>query len=255
MEGDKPEKIICLFDVDGTLTGSRQRIAEEMDSFLQQLKTKVEVGVVSGSDCAKIEEQMCLKKGHGLDLFDKLNYVFAENGLMAFVNGILQPTETIHSYLGDEKLQILINFCLEYMSRLVLPCKRGNFIELRSGMINICPIGRSCSQAERDAFAAYDAQHKIREKFVKALNDKFANDYGLNIAIGGQISIDVFPLNWDKTYCLKYLEHFDKIYFFGDKTLPGGNDYELYSHSRTIGYRVDNPLHTKTLVSQIFNLK
>ena len=33
---------------------------------------------------------------------------------------------------------------------------RGTFIEFRSGMINICPVGRSCSQAERDQFYEYD---------------------------------------------------------------------------------------------------
>ena len=33
---------------------------------------------------------------------------------------------------------------------------RGTFIEFRSGLINVSPIGRSCSQAERDQFFAYD---------------------------------------------------------------------------------------------------
>jgi hydroxymethylpyrimidine pyrophosphatase-like HAD family hydrolase len=37
---------------------------------------------------------------------------------------------------------------------------------------------------------------------------------------GGQISFDVFPTGWDKTYCLKHVEAegFKEIYFFGDKT-------------------------------------
>jgi phosphomannomutase len=34
---------------------------------------------------------------------------------------------------------------------------RGTFIEFRSGMWNISPIGRNCSQEEREAFAVYDA--------------------------------------------------------------------------------------------------
>jgi hypothetical protein len=33
---------------------------------------------------------------------------------------------------------------------------RGTFIEFRSSMINICPVGRSCSQKEREEFSAYD---------------------------------------------------------------------------------------------------
>jgi phosphomannomutase len=74
----------------------------------------------------------------------------------------------------------------------------------------------------------------------------------LKSVIGGQISIDVFPWGWDKTYCLKYLTGFEKIYFFGDKTSPGGNDYEIFEDARTIGYTVTNPQHTKELVQQLF---
>jgi phosphomannomutase len=45
----------------------------------------------------------------------------------------------------------------------------------------------------------------------------------LTFAIGGQISIDVFPDGWDKRYCLKHVENegFKEIHFFGDKTDKG----------------------------------
>jgi hypothetical protein len=33
---------------------------------------------------------------------------------------------------------------------------RGTFVEFRSGMINVSPIGRNCSQEERDEFEKYD---------------------------------------------------------------------------------------------------
>ena len=29
-------------------------------------------------------------------------------------------------------------------------------MEFRNGMINVCPVGRSCSQKEREEFAAFD---------------------------------------------------------------------------------------------------
>ena len=250
---------IVLFDVDGTLTKPRNRITPEMDDFLRALKSKVSVGLVGGSDLAKIAEQMepvgvdsSSSAQSILDLVKKFHYLFAENGLVAFKSGERQETDSIVSSLGEEKLQRFINFSLRYMSELVLPCKRGNFIEFRTGLVNICPIGRSCSQNEREVFAEFDAKHKVREKFVQALKDEFGDDYGLEYVIGGQISIDAFPSGWDKTYCLKFLTHFKKIYFFGDKTFPGGNDYEIYSDERTIGYNVTSPEHTKQIVTQIF---
>lgn len=58
--------------------------------------------------------------------------------------------------MGEEKLQTFINFALRYMSDLKLPAKRGTFVEFRNGLINLCPVGRSCTQEERDQFEAYD---------------------------------------------------------------------------------------------------
>lgn len=73
----------------------------------------------------------------------------------------------------------------------------------------------------------------------------------------------MFPRGWDKTYCLRYLEEFQEIHFFGDKTykvhiqysshfttlnqyvwmsetsssiLQGGNDHEIYESQRTVGH-------------------
>jgi phosphomannomutase len=42
------------------------------------------------------------------------------------------------------------------MSEIDIPIKRGTFIEYRTGMINVSPIGRNCSQTERDDFEKYD---------------------------------------------------------------------------------------------------
>ena len=61
---------------------------------------------------------------------------------------------------------------------------------------------------------------------IEILRNEFA-EMNLIYSIGGQISFDVFPSGWDKTYCLRYLKEYDEIYFFGDKTWKGGNDYEL----------------------------
>ena len=54
------------------------------------------------------------------------------------------------------------------------------------------------------------------------LREKFSH-LGLTFAIGGQISFDIFPQGWDKTYCLQFVEEFDEIHFFGDKTLEVGS--------------------------------
>lgn len=95
----------------------------------------------------------------------------------------LFPFQTILSYMGEEKLQTFINYALKCLSEIKLPAKRGNFVEFRTGLLNICPVGRSCSQEERDAFGEYDKVHNIRGKLVESFKKEFP-DFGLNYVIG-----------------------------------------------------------------------
>ena len=247
---DLRKSVICLFDVDGTITDPRQRIKPDMEQFLDKLKEKVTVGLVGGSDLVKILEQ--LGGDHALPKYD---YLFSENGLVTHKAGKLIFQENIVKFIGEEKLQKFINFVLRYMSELELPFKRGTFIETRSGLINIAPPGRSCTQPERDQFEAYDKENKVREKFIQALKDKFP-EYNLVYSIGGQISFDVFPENWDKRFCLTQVtsDGFEKIYFFGDKTFKGGNDYEIANDPRTVSFTVKSPEDTIKIVSELLSL-
>ncbi|KAJ6344191.1 hypothetical protein OIU76_005837 [Salix suchowensis] len=239
MAGRKPG-VIALFDLDDTLTAPRK---------------VVKIGVVGGSDFSKISEQL------GKTVINDYDYVFSENGLVAHKDGKLIGTQSLKSFIGDEKLKGIvgivvisniflihfericrkfINFTLHYIGDLDIPIKRGTFIEFRNGMLNVSPIGRNCSQEERDEFEKYDKVHNIRPKMVSDLREKFAH-LNLTFSIGGQISFDVFPQGWDKTYCLRYLDEFSEIHFFGDKTYKGGNDHEIYESERTVGHTVTSP--------------
>uniref|UniRef100_A0A914QJR0 Phosphomannomutase n=1 Tax=Panagrolaimus davidi TaxID=227884 RepID=A0A914QJR0_9BILA len=56
----------------------------------------------------------------------------------------------------------------------------------------------------------------IKDLLVAELEKRFS-DYGLKFSIGGQTSVDAFPIGWDKTYCLRYLtSEYDTIHFFGE---------------------------------------
>ncbi|XP_049759112.1 phosphomannomutase 2 isoform X3 [Elephas maximus indicus] len=167
---------LCLFDVDGTLTAPRQKIAKEMDDFLQELRQKIKIGVVGGSDFEKVQEQL------GNDVVEKYDYVFAENGLVAYRDGKLLCKQNIQGHLGEALIQDLINYCLSYIAKIKLPRKRGTFIEFRNGMLNVSPIGRSCSQEERIEFYELDKKENIREKFVADLRKEFAGK-GLTFSI------------------------------------------------------------------------
>ena len=120
-------------------------------------------------------------------------------------------------------------------------------------MLNISPIGRNCSREERNDYEKFDLANNVRKNMVKAMENKFAH-LNLKYSIGGQISFDVFPKGWDKTYCLNFIkaEDYDEIHFFGDKTFEGGNDYEIFTHERTIGHTVTSPEDTIQQCKSLF---
>lgn len=185
-----------------------------------------------------------------LSLFD---YGFSENGLTAYKKNNLIHSGSFIESIGEEKYQQLVNYILHYLADLKIPKKRGTFIEFRKGMINVSPIGRNCSYDERLEFEKYDLENGIRKDLVSSLEKKFP-DLPLKYSIGGQISIDIFPKGWDKTYCLNHIvnENFKEIHFFGDKTEFGGNDYEIFHHPKVIGHAVKSPLDTIQLIKKLF---
>eukprot|EP01122_Echinamoeba_exundans_P006663 TRINITY_DN1921_c0_g1_i4.p1 TRINITY_DN1921_c0_g1~~TRINITY_DN1921_c0_g1_i4.p1 ORF type:complete len:222 (-),score=60.58 TRINITY_DN1921_c0_g1_i4:66-731(-) len=218
-----------------------------MMETLKKLRTKITIGVVGGSDLEKQKEQL------GSNVLDLVDYSFPENGLMAFHNGKQFHAQSFKDYLGEDRLKEFINFTLHYIADLDIPKKRGTFIEFRMGMLNVSPIGRNCSHEERNEFEKYDKEHGVRAKMVKVLEEKFGDKFNLKFSIGGQISFDVFPKGWDKTYALQHVSQFTEIHFFGDKTMPGGNDYEIYTSPKvTHPHHVNSPADTLRLLNEIW---
>lgn len=123
----------------------------------------------------KQQEQLGTPSLSVTTLFD---FCFAENGLTAYRMGEALPRHSFIQWIGEEKYQKLAKFILKYIANLDIPIMRGTFIEFRNGMINVSPIGRNASNAERSDFQDYDKQHNIRAQFVEALKKEFP-DYGL----------------------------------------------------------------------------
>jgi phosphomannomutase len=183
---------ICLFDVDGTLTPARrvciclgsmckqgltyiQTVSPEMLTLLSQLRHKVAIGFVGGSDLVKQQEQLGTASVPVTSLFD---FCFAENGLTAYRMGVPLASASFIKWIGEEPYQKLVKFILHYIADLEIPKKRGTFIEFRNGMINVSPIGRNASIEERNEYEKYDLEHGIRKKFVADINAAFP-DLGL----------------------------------------------------------------------------
>lgn len=160
-----------------------------MQALLSELRKKVAIGYVGGSDFPKQEEQLGTA---ATPVTDKFDFCFAENGLTAYKQGVQLPSTSFIKWLGEDKYKGLVKFILHYIADLDIPIKRGTFIEFRNGMINVSPIGRNASIQERNEYQKYDLEHKIRETFVGILQEKFA-DLGLTYASPLLTNIHLLP--------------------------------------------------------------
>ena len=230
-----------MFDVDGTLTPSRQVMSQQFDNFMFRWGHRNNFWLVSGSDLDKMKEQV---PEHILDLAEGL---FTCGGNQLYVNGELiydnkfKVPETLLTYLGEE------------LRMTDYPVKAGNHIEDRGSMLNFSIVGRNCTQNQREDYYRYDNLTGERKRISKYIREQWKD---IDAVIGGQISIDIVPKGFDKSQIMK---HIDETYkkrnvddceyiFYGDRIEEGGNDYPLAQllESRSDGrvHKVENWLDT-----------
>ena len=230
---------VFLFDVDGTLTLPRQRMTNDFADIFRTLVRSRPVYLVSGSDLEKLKEQV------PADILADCRGIFSSSGNQLDIGKELIYQNELEI---DSDLAGFLNKCL---SDTDYHTKTGNHIEHRPGMVNFSIVGRNASNEQRKEYYNWDKSKQERKKIAILLMAKFSN---LDVKIGGEISIDIYPEGYDKRQSVDYLrEHHpdDKICFFGDRTDKNGNDYSVVislSEEDNL-HAVKNYLQTKEIIS------
>lgn len=204
-----PSSLNFAFDVDGTLTPSRQRIDLSFKEWFLSFCQRNNVYLVSGSDYAKTLEQL------GEDICNAVKGVYSCCGNALYVNGELQYQNDFE--LSDEQER----FLYELVSLSPFPSKTGNHLEKRIGLVNLSVVGRNATWEQRHFYAGYDYALSERKHLAKLIECKFPE---LQATLGGETGIDIHLKGKDKSQIAEFLRPFT---FFGDKVYPGGNDFTL----------------------------
>ena len=239
-----PLYTVYVFDVDGTLTPSRDIIDSNFESFLLDWVMLRNVHLITGSDHEKTLEQI------GVDLTERVTAVHNCAGNSRWSRGKeiyrsewIIPAE-VRGWL-ERKLE---------ESKCVL--RTGQHIEERCGLVNFSTLGRGASKTERQIYIKFDNLYNERQQLVKEFNEEFP---GLEAAVGGETGIDIYEKGHNKAQLLSYLEEVEEIHFFGDAIYEGGNDWPLAkaitarNHSGDSIYRVDGWQATYDILKQISN--
>lgn len=207
---------IYIFDMDGTLTSARQPMAPDFCfRFLPWLKAHMAY-LAAGSNYEKVMEQL------------------PPDAVLSF-SGIYSSMGNVYHQKGQEiyRQEIVLNKdMLQYLERRRRHTAYegklyGNYLELRPGMLNFSVLGRNCPFSERTKYHEWDKIHHEREDIAREMNEQFP---AYETTVGGKISLDIVTKGCGKEQIaasLRAKHPYDKLIFFGDKTMPGGNDYAI----------------------------
>ena len=208
------DKVKYIFDVDGTLTPSRQKIDSEFLNFLLNFAKQNDVYLVTGSDRPKTIEQI------GKELYFACQRVYNCSGSDVYEKDILiyRDEWTLPSDAEE--------FLIDELHHSKFPVRTGNHIERRPGGVNFSVLGRGSEVIleEREEYVKWDINTEERKNIAERFKKRFPE---IGCQVGGQTGLDISPLGCDKSQILRDFKPIDLIYFFGDKLKEGENDYPL----------------------------
>ena len=244
---------VFIFDVDGTLTPSRQKMTEDFLEFFDEWSKRNPFYLVTGSDIEKMDEQVpdiIMERTEGI-------FTCGGNELWKFDPHIVnfpfdriyqnkfKPPETLLTYLGE-----LVRFS-------ETPVQSTNHRENRGSLLNFSVVGRDCTLEERQQYFEWDNEVGERKEIAEYITKTWPK---LDAVIGGQISIDIVPKGNDKSQILDVIKQErlvqpDEIIFIGDRIEEGGNDYPLAKlMGKTDGcryYKVEDYKETKQILESL----
>jgi phosphomannomutase len=199
-----------VFDVDGTITPSREKMDEKFQEYFLDFCHKNTVYLVTGSDYAKTEEQV------GPEI------CFAAEGVFN-CSGNMLTRRNVEMYRNDFELTDDERMALKnelYASGFSV--RTGNHIEHRIGTVNFSVVGRNANKHERQQYVRWDNATGERVSICARMNEWFPR---LECLVGGETSIDICLRGYNKGQVKNHIH--GSIIFFGDRCNPGGNDYSL----------------------------
>jgi phosphomannomutase len=202
--------MLCIFDVDGTLTPSRGRIDETFRLWLLN-NFKLPYVLITGSDPDKTREQI------GDELYDG-TVVYNCTGNHVFDHGEevrrsdWQIPDDLHEFL---ELQLATSRWND---------KTGRHIEPRVGLCNFSVLGRNAQLDQRHAYYQYDRNSNERKSIAAAIMHRWPD---VEASVAGETGIDIYARGMGKSQIVEYERGRHPYHFFGDRMDPAGNDYSL----------------------------
>jgi len=231
-----------IFDVDGTLTPSRQQMDTGFMAYMIVFACNYDTYLVTGSNREKTIEQI------GLDLYNRCKRVYNCAG-----NDVYEKDKLYHRNPWKLPKEAKI-FLLEELRKSDFPIRTGGHIEDRPGCVNFSIIGRGCKFEQRSVYKEWDQRTNERVGIARRFNRQFPN---LHAFVGGETGVDISSKGSDKSQIIKDFYDDNDLHFFGDRMDMNGNDYPLAKEVEKMGgytYHVKDYADTYQRLREISDL-
>lgn len=240
---------LIVFDLDDTLTESKQPLSFEMGQVLKRLLDEKYVAVMSGARLEQFIEQLISRLPEDTHLTHLILLPTSGAEYVAYKDGEW-TSEYSHTFTREEKQKIVSAFVETLQETGVQGGVKevyGEQIEDRGAQITFSALGQEAPLQEK---RTWDPRQEKRKKMVSVLASKLP---GMSIRIGGTTSIDVTQEGVDKAYGIEELSRrtgvpVEDMLYIGDALYEGGNDAPVL-RTKIATKQVSGPEEVRTLFS------
>ena len=232
------KETIIIFDVNGSIVESNEKIKREHAEILNKLKLKYRIGICSSDTIDKTLYQM--------DNLIFFHEYFNDNGCVYNKNTLLLnlKLENVHEY--DIRNHVTYPFfqkpikeflkLISMESDLVIS---GNLVELRKGLLHLSCIGKQASKNEREKFIVFDKKRNFRNELILKIKRVIIGT-NLSVKLAGDCGIILYPFEYDKHQIRNHIDNKYDIVYFGNRYNLDEVDNELMENSGIVSHKIDN---------------
>jgi phosphomannomutase len=243
---------LIIFDLDGTLTESKQPLTSEMAALLAKLLEHMPVAIISGGALSQFLKQVVGQLPIEAALAHLYLLPTSGAALYEFQNDDWKKIyEERLSEKDKEIIERTMQEATEETGLINFSDKAwGERIEYRGGQVSLSALGQQAPVALKKEWDPTRAKRHTLQSTIQKLLPK-----GFTAAVGGMTTIDVTKTGIDKAYGIHQLcerlkiKESDALYV-GDELESGGNDEAVYK-TNVETKRVADPTETAQLIEKI----
>jgi phosphomannomutase len=236
-----------MFDIDGTLTESKQPITEEMAQLVAALTMRMPVAIVSGAGLEQMQTQIVSRLPSQTQL--KSLILFPTSGACAFAYKEESWQKQYSLALAEEEKEQILREAgnvLAHHPRMQHLTLYGDQVEDRESSIAVSLLGQA---APIDAKKSFDPDGSLRKELILTLKPRLP---AFDLKLGGMTTIDITKQGIDKAYAVKQFSAYidaseERMVYVGDALGEDGNDSAVLKTAIQT-HAVKNPSDTEEFI-------